>query len=334
MSYPTTGRFVTLAELNAGWQAAANPPFLTADASNIGQWSGITQVNLSLMAQRDANRASYDEAVASWTPQGYPEPAYAPYQFSVAVPTAAQPYLAPNVAEPGPAEQPRTVEQITQEYDAVAKAEAAAQPLAPATSTQPTATQPTSTQPTSPQPTATQPTSSQTTIVVINPGRLSLSNTSRQNSDYSFQVGDSFLVEITGASPRQPVTVGANRAGSPVSTSQVGSTDASGNFRLMGQMADEHVGFWEEVWKVGGVTTGGVSFAVARPTVMVPVSQQPDSQSTTPTQPTSTTPENSGDSSPTSNPAAAILQTLKDLPWYAWAGTAAVLAFGFSRSKR
>ena len=72
------------------------------------------------------------------------------------------------------------------------------------------------------------------------------------------QVGDTWLVSITGASPNAPVTatVGTN-------TTPMGKTDSSGSFSLAGTARTQDIGPWNESWAVGGVPSGAFSFTIS-----------------------------------------------------------------------
>ncbi|MFI5115047.1 MAG: hypothetical protein ACHP7J_07875 [Terriglobales bacterium] len=72
------------------------------------------------------------------------------------------------------------------------------------------------------------------------------------------QVGDTWLVSITGATPGKQVTA---KVGSDVTP--MGTTDASGNYSLAGVARASDVGAWNETWAVGGVPSGGFSFTVS-----------------------------------------------------------------------
>lgn len=89
-------------------------------------------------------------------------------------------------------------------------------------------------------------------------GQLTFS-TSRGGT--SLQVGDTWQVSITGASPNSPVTV---KMGSDITP--MGSTDGAGSFSKSGTFDSSTVGSWQETWAVGGVTSGSVSFTVAAAT--------------------------------------------------------------------
>jgi hypothetical protein len=74
----------------------------------------------------------------------------------------------------------------------------------------------------------------------------------------ALQVGDTWLVSITGASPNTQVTatVGTN-------TTPMGTTDSSGSFSLAGTARTQDIGPWNESWAVGGVPSGAFSFTIS-----------------------------------------------------------------------
>jgi hypothetical protein len=76
----------------------------------------------------------------------------------------------------------------------------------------------------------------------------------------ALQVGDSWLVSITGATPNAPVTVNAGG-----STTQMGTTDANGNFSLSGTARTQDIGPWNELWSVGGLNSGAFQFTISAP---------------------------------------------------------------------
>jgi hypothetical protein len=96
--------------------------------------------------------------------------------------------------------------------------------------------------------------------VAVRGGQLSFT-TSRGGA--SLQVGDTWTVSITGASPNAPVTVSGSMPGSTFSGSAMGSTDGSGNFSKSGALDFSTVGAWQESWAVGGAPSGSFSFSVA-----------------------------------------------------------------------
>jgi hypothetical protein len=90
---------------------------------------------------------------------------------------------------------------------------------------------------------------------------VTISNQSRPGQP--FQVGDSWLLSITGA-PSQPVLASANFNGQAYGTNTpMGSTDSTGKFSTSGTFSSAQVGNWSEVWTVGGVAAASITFSVA-----------------------------------------------------------------------
>jgi hypothetical protein len=90
---------------------------------------------------------------------------------------------------------------------------------------------------------------------------VTISNQSRPGQP--FQVGDSWLLTITGA-PSQPVTASANFNGSAYgNNTPFGSTDSTGKFSTSGTFSSGQIGNWSEVWTVGGVPAASITFSVA-----------------------------------------------------------------------
>lgn len=84
--------------------------------------------------------------------------------------------------------------------------------------------------------------------------------TSGDNSN--FRVGDRWQIRISGAPPNAPVSVNGGVNGENAS-SQMGSTDPSGNFTLNGQMTQDQVGNWAEAWRVDNQVVGTFRFTVS-----------------------------------------------------------------------
>ena len=84
--------------------------------------------------------------------------------------------------------------------------------------------------------------------------------TSGNNS--SFNVGDRWQIQISGAAPNSPVAVRGGQNGANV-TSTMGTTDSTGSWSYNGQMTQAQVGPWSETWTVGGAQVGpSFSFTV------------------------------------------------------------------------
>jgi hypothetical protein len=116
----------------------------------------------------------------------------------------------------------------------------------------------------------------------INPGRVSIANTTRPGQQ-SFYPSDSYLVQITGATPNQQVTAAATQNGKSLGTTPFGNTDSAGNFSITGTMSADQIGNWVEVWMVAGLQSGTASFSVIQSPGATP---SPTSQTTTPPDPT------------------------------------------------
>jgi hypothetical protein len=82
-----------------------------------------------------------------------------------------------------------------------------------------------------------------------------------QISNTALQIGDSWTVTVKGA-PNSPVSVTAQQSGQAASTSQVGTTDANGNFSLSGTAATGQIGTWAETWTVAG-QSATITFSVS-----------------------------------------------------------------------
>jgi hypothetical protein len=158
-------------------------------------------------------------------------------------------------------------------------------------------------------------TSTPATVAAPSGGHVSFSSSRGGNA---LQVGDTWLVSITGASPNAPVTA---TVGS--STSSMGTTDGSGNFSLSGTARAQDVGTWNESWAVGGVPSGAFAF-----TVSAPSSQNGDIP--TPVLPTvPVTLQTSGSAASSSTVIGGFdLSTIPTWGWLAAAGVAAFFMFG------
>ena len=102
---------------------------------------------------------------------------------------------------------------------------------------------------------------------------VTLTNTSRTNSNSTFYVGDSYSLTLSGP-PNQPVTLNYTLNGLGSSGLSEGMTNASGVFTLSGTEPSANIGSWTEQWFVGGVAAAPVlSFSVfALPAVQLSVS--------------------------------------------------------------
>ena len=134
----------------------------------------------------------------------------------------------------------------------------------------------------------------------------------------ALQVGDTWLVSITGATPNSPVSVNAGG-----STTQMGTTDANGNFSLSGTARTQDIGPWNELWSVGGLNSGAFQFTISAPAsgsaaAGAAVGNSPAGSST------------SANSAAVSSSTVIGGFDLSTVPWYIWVGgaVAAFLAFG------
>jgi hypothetical protein len=139
----------------------------------------------------------------------------------------------------------------------------------------------------------------------------------------ALQVGDTWLVAITGASPNSPVTVSGSMPSGAYSGTAMGSTDANGNFSKSGTAGAGDVGSWSEQWAVGGAPSGSFSFTVAAATAPQVIFQT-----------------GGGSAIPASSsaPVASVLPTvggfdLSTVPWWGWGLAAGAAYFAFGRGK-
>jgi LysM repeat protein len=75
-------------------------------------------------------------------------------------------------------------------------------------------------------------------------------------------VGDTWQINITGAVANTPVFVSGLQPNGTLSTVQMGTTDAKGNFSLSGTFTKDQIGSWSEAWSVGSNAVGSFSFKV------------------------------------------------------------------------
>jgi hypothetical protein len=134
----------------------------------------------------------------------------------------------------------------------------------------------------------------------------------------ALQVGDTWLVAITGASPNSPVTVSGSMPGGAFSGTPKGSTDANGNFSVAGSVDSSQIGAWSETWSVGGATSGSFAFTVVPPSLVA----------TTGAPASGGTPASAG--AVASSGTAVTSVTASSIPWWVWlvAAGGAVFMFG------
>ena len=77
----------------------------------------------------------------------------------------------------------------------------------------------------------------------------------------SFNVGDRWSIQISGAQPNAPVTVTGGQNGAS-STATMGTTDSTGSWTYNGAMTAAQVGSWSEAWSVGGTPIQSFTFVV------------------------------------------------------------------------
>ena len=122
----------------------------------------------------------------------------------------------------------------------------------------------------------------------------------------ALQVGDTWLVAITGASPNSPVTVSGSMPSGAFSGTPKGSTDANGNFSVAGSIDSSQIGAWSETWSVGGATSGSFLFTVAAPTLAA----------TTGVPASGGTPATAGAVASTGTAVTSV--TASSIPWWVW----------------
>ncbi len=86
-----------------------------------------------------------------------------------------------------------------------------------------------------------------------------LTNLTRAGADLF--VGDQWLLQVAGP-PNKDVSVAARQNSGAWSVSTYGKTNASGLFELRGSMTGEHIGHWDEFWKVNGTEAPLLAFDV------------------------------------------------------------------------
>jgi hypothetical protein len=168
------------------------------------------------------------------------------------------------------------------------------------------------------------PTAPATPAAVPNGGTFSFT-TSRGSS--AMQVGDTWLVSITGASPNTPVTVSGSMPSGGFTSTNEGSTDGSGNFSKSGTVGTGEIGNWSETWSVGPATSGSISFSVSAVPVVPPAGASPS--------PAGGSPLPAGAPAPGASvvpPSSGF--DLSSIPVWGWALAAGVAVFAFSGGGR
>ena len=121
----------------------------------------------------------------------------------------------------------------------------------------------------------------------------------------ALQVGDTWLVAITGASPNSPVTVSGSTPTEAFSAKSMGSTDANGNFSTAGTITSQ-LGAWSETWAVGGVISGSFTFTAAA---------------------ASATPSGGGAPAGGGTTSSSSTVTATSIPWWVWVAAAGAGVF-------
>lgn len=142
----------------------------------------------------------------------------------------------------------------------------------------------------------------------------------------ALQVGDTWLVAVTGASPNAPVSVSGSMPSGSFSGSSMGSTDSNGNYSKSGTAGAGDVGAWQESWAVGGAPSGSFSFTVA------PASAPGVKFATGGGTPAGSVPAGGAAASSSSTVIGGF--DLSTIPWWGWAGAAGVALFAFGRGGR
>lgn len=79
----------------------------------------------------------------------------------------------------------------------------------------------------------------------------------------ALQVGDTWMIAITNAMPNATVTVSGSGPSGAFDGTVMGQTDGNGNFSKSGSFDASTIGTWTELWRVGLLTSGSISFTVA-----------------------------------------------------------------------
>lgn len=83
---------------------------------------------------------------------------------------------------------------------------------------------------------------------------FSFTKTSGPTPYPAFQVGDSWVITVTGPA-NAPIFVATTQNGIATPANLFGTTDANGNFSFIGTMLQSAIGNWSESWYIG--TSGG-----------------------------------------------------------------------------
>lgn len=104
-------------------------------------------------------------------------------------------------------------------------------------------------------------------------------NFSFTTSSGQYNVGDTWTINISGASPNAVVSATSSFNNVTNAAENFGNTDSNGNWSLSGVFQSSNVGDWKETWMVGGVTVGSIHFTVTQPS-QTQTNQQTSQQTT------------------------------------------------------
>jgi hypothetical protein len=127
-------------------------------------------------------------------------------------------------------------------------------------------------------------------IVPIYSPRLTFSNLTSGSTSVIVAGRDTWRLSITGAAPNAPVMATGRKNGAAPSSTSYGSTDASGNWNLIGSSAAADIGDWTFSWTAGGQVAGNLNLSIVAPAAPAP---------STPTPPAPPTPQTPTNPSPT-----------------------------------
>jgi hypothetical protein len=140
----------------------------------------------------------------------------------------------------------------------------------------------------------------------------------------ALQVGDTWMVAITGASPNSPVTVSGSMPGSSFSGTAMGTTDSNGNFSKSGQVGTGEIGSWQESWAVGGAPSGSFSFTVVAAPAQQVIFKQAGAAANG-----AAAGGGSADGGSTPGGSTVAGFDLSKIPWWGWLAAGGVALFAF-----
>jgi hypothetical protein len=160
-----------------------------------------------------------------------------------------------------------------------------------------------------------------------------LTFTTSRGDPHAMQVGDTWHVSITGATPNAPVTVSGNMPSGAFTNTPMGTTDGSGNFSKSGQVDASTVGFWAEIWSVGGQASGFVTFTVSPASATAPATPPQTPAAGMPATPPTPPATGSTNSSTSSIVGGFDLSSIPTWGWLLAAAGVALFAFGGGRGR-